>query len=298
MAMNRTEGQTSWGWLVILYVFLAGCGGGTFLFSFILILLDKCGPVARIGALVGPLAVALGSLLLIFDLGSAARAYRLFTTPATLVSSWMMRGSWILTAFIILGLAYALPPFSLFGWLPWSQTTGLGQWIGVAAALLSIVVPVYPGLLLGVIRSIPLWNTAALPPLFFLSGLDTGVATLGLISLLFPATVGIEGFHVLGIGDMVLIVLLLVALGAYIEIVRQSGVTAAASIRLLTTPLFTIGVVASGLLLPLALLIWSSLTRNINTVLYLERATGVLILAGGLLLRYKVVVSGVRIEVR
>ena len=39
--MNRVEGQRSWGWLVVLYVFLAGLGGGTFLFSFIMIFLDK-----------------------------------------------------------------------------------------------------------------------------------------------------------------------------------------------------------------------------------------------------------------
>ncbi len=138
--MNQAEGQKEWGWLIVLYVFLAGLGGGTFLFSFILIFLDKYTAVARIGALVGPLLVSLGSGMLLFDLGSAMRAYRLFTTPATLLSSWMIRGAWILTAFIILGLAYALPSFSLFSWLPWNQASGFGLGLGIAAALLAIVV--------------------------------------------------------------------------------------------------------------------------------------------------------------
>jgi formate-dependent nitrite reductase membrane component NrfD len=68
----------------------------------------------------------------------------------------MTRGAWILAAFIILGLAYALPSFSLFNWLPWDQASGWGKGIGIAAAVLSIIVPIYPGLLLGVIKSIPL----------------------------------------------------------------------------------------------------------------------------------------------
>ena len=35
--MNQTDRQKSWGWMIVLYIFLAGLGGGTFLFSFILL---------------------------------------------------------------------------------------------------------------------------------------------------------------------------------------------------------------------------------------------------------------------
>jgi len=295
--MNQLEVQKSWGWLVVIYVFLAGLGGGTFLFSFILIFMGRYESISRIGALIGPLVVLLASILLIFDLGSATRAYRLFTTPATLLSSWMIRGAWILTAFIILGLAYALPLFSPFAWLPWDQASGLGQGIGIAAALLSIIVPIYPGLLLGVIKSIPLWNTPALPPLFFLSGLDTGIAALVLISLSFPSTIGIDGFHVLGAIDIVLIVLLLVALGTYVEIVRQTGLTAATSIHLLKTPLFIGGVIILGLVVPLGLLSLSAFMSDIQTIRVLGGISSILILAGAFLLRFSVVTSGVRIAV-
>jgi formate-dependent nitrite reductase membrane component NrfD len=295
--MNQVEGQKSWGWLIVLYVFLAGLGGGTFLFSFIMIFLDKNIAAAQIGALVGPVIVVLATLMLVFDLGSASRAYRLFTTPATLLSSWMIRGAWILTAFIILGLLYALPSFNAFNWLPWSQTSGAGQGIGIAAALLAIIVAVYPGLLLGVIKSIPLWNTPALPPLFFLSGLDTGLAALVLMSLAFPSTIGADGFHLLGAIDIVLIILLLIVLGAYIEIVRQAGVTAAASVHLLKTPLFIGGVIILGLLLPLAMLISSVFASNIQAIRILDGVAGVFILCGGLLLRFNLIRSGVRAAV-
>ncbi len=296
--MDQAEGQREWGWLIVLYVFLAGLGGGVFLFSFILMFLDKYTAVAQIGALVGPLLVLIGSGMLLFDLGSATRAYRLFTTPATLLSSWMIRGAWILTAFIVLGLAYALPSFNLFAWLPWNQTSDFGLGLGIAAAVLAMVVAVYPGLLLGVIRSIPLWNTSALPPVFFLSGLDTGLAALMLLSLGFPSVVGAEGLHLLGVVDAGLIVLLLVALGAYLEIVRQTGATAAASIHLLTTPLFMGGVIVSGLLLPLAIFVCGAYLSDVSSVRLLHGAASVLILGGGLLLRLSVIRSGVRIIVR
>jgi formate-dependent nitrite reductase membrane component NrfD len=295
--MNQTEGQKEWGWLIVLYVFLAGLGGGTFLFSFVLIFIDRYSAVARIGALVGPLLVFIGSGMLIFDLGSATRVYRLFTTPSTLLSSWMIRGAWILTAFIILGIAYALPAFGFFSWLPWKQASGLGLGLGIAAALFAIVVTVYPGLLLGVIKSIPLWNTSALPPLFFLSGLDTGLAALVLMSLAFPS-IGADGFHLLGFIDAGLIVLLLVALGAYIEIVRQTGVTAAASIRLLLNPLFIGGMVISGLVLPLVMFICGSYVTDVQAIRLLDGIASLLILSGGLLLRLSVIRSGVRIVVR
>jgi formate-dependent nitrite reductase membrane component NrfD len=295
--MNDERRQRDWGWLIVLYVFLAGLGGGTFLFSFILLRLGRLTIQAHIGAVAGPLLVLCGSLMLIFDLGSPTRLYRLFTTPATLLSSWMVRGAWILSAFIVVGLAYALPAFGPFSWLPWDQGSTFGQTLGVIAAVLAIVVTVYPGLLLGVIKSIPLWNTSALPPLFLLSGLDTGLAVLVLISL--SSSFGdAGGLHLLGVMDIALILLLLVALGTYMEIVRQSGATAAASVRRLASPLFIVGVIIMGLLVPLFLLSLGISTSNVAAACSLDGIAAILILLGGLLLRYAVVTSGLRITVR
>ena len=291
--MNQIDRQKSWGWMIVLYIFLAGLGGGTFLFSFILLFIGKYEQIARIGALVGPLVVLFASALLLLDLGSPSRAYRLFAAPKTLMSSWMTRGAWILTAFIIFGLAYALPAFSLFHWLPWSQGSGLGHGIGIVATVLSVIVPIYPGLLLGVIKSIPAWNTSALPPMFFLSGLDTGIASLVLVSIFLSTAIDVSGFHLLGTIDIILIILLLIAVFGYIEIVRQSGITAAASIRLLKTPLFIGGVVVAGMILPLALMIVSISIENIHIIRLLDGTSGVLILLGALLLRFSIVNSGI-----
>ena len=184
------------------------------------------------------------------------------------------------------------------GWLPWEQASGFGVALGTAAGLLAMVVAVYPGLLLGVIKSIPLWNTSALPPLFFLSGMDTGLAAIVLMSLAIPSAVGTNGFHLLGIVDASLIVLLLIALGAYMEIVRQSGATAAASVRLLASSFFICGVVLSGLLLPLAMYICSAYMSDAFTIRLMDGLASLLLLCGGLLLRLSVIRSGIRIVVR
>ena len=72
----------------------------------------------------------------------------------------------------------------------------------------------------------------------------------------------------LGAIDIVLIILLFVALFGYIEILRQSGVTAAASIHSLTTPLFIGGVIVTGMALPLVLLVFSVSSPNIQSIPY------------------------------
>jgi len=102
----------------------------------------------------------------------------------------------------------------------------------------------------------------------------------------------------LGAGDIVLIVLLLITLLAYLEIARQGGITAAEPVRLLKSPLFIVGAIVCGMLVPLALLIVSAFASDTATVVAIEGFAGILVLLGGLLLRYGVVTSGVRLAVR
>jgi len=296
--MGHLERQKSWGWVAATYIFLAGVGGGVFLSSFILDFLGSYGPIARIGALWGPLLVLMGTLFLLVDLGAVRRVYRLFFTPSAFMASWMVKGAWILAVFIILGLAYALPSFEAFGWLPWNKTSDWGRGIGIAAALLSILVAIYPGFLLGVVNGIPSWHASVLPPLFFFLALDTGIALLVLIALFFPITFGAAGFHQLGIADIAFILMQLIALGAFLETVRHLGVTGTATIRLLKTPLFIGGVIILGLLLPLALLLYTVLVTDGLTLRILAGITSALLLAGGLFLRYSIIKTGVYFGLR
>lgn len=290
------ERQTTWGWAVAGYLFLAGLGGGVFLFSFIFDLLDMYEPVTRIGSLVGPLLVLLGTFFLLLDLGSANKAYKLFITPSTFGASWLTKGAWILTAFIVFGLLYSLPAFPAFAWLPWNPESNSGLGIGITAAILAVLVVAYPGFLLGVAKGIPFWNTSTLPLLFFVSGLDTGIALLSLTALFFKTSFDIAGFHLLGIGDLVLIVFLLLVLAAYIEIARKASVTTAESVRLLKTPFFLIGVIIVGILVPLVLLIYNIFVTDALVLRIIVGINSVFLLAGGLFLRYSIIRAGITIS--
>jgi formate-dependent nitrite reductase membrane component NrfD len=65
-------------------------------------------------------------------------------------------------------------------------------------------------------------------------------------------------------------------------------------VRLLKTPFFIGGVIISGMILPLVLLILSVLASNINSIRILDGTAGILVLAGALALRFSVVTSGIR----
>src|SRR3972149_946976 len=115
------EKQTTFGWPVAVDIFLGGAAAGVFLGSYVLDIVNRFEPIARVGAVVGPLLVLVGAFLLLMDLGTKTNFYRLFSN----LSSWMSRGTCILTVFIICGLGYSLPSVRLFAWLPWGSSGAL-----------------------------------------------------------------------------------------------------------------------------------------------------------------------------
>lgn len=283
--MISHERQTIYGWLIVTDTFLAGAGGGIFLISFILDVLGKYERITRVGVLVGLALVLVGTFLLLAHLGRRTRVYRLFANP----SSWMSRGTLIMAAFIILGLAYSLPSYGILEW----KTSGLGQGIGIAAAVFSVLVIIYPGFLFGVVKGIPFWNTGILSLLFLFLGLYTGIAAFVLTALFFPTTLEAYGFHQLGGAIIALILIQLLALGVYLEIARHTHASAVESIRLLRTPLLIGGAMIAGLLLPLVLISYSVVISDVLTLSILAGVSSVFLLAGGLLLRHGIIRAGV-----
>ncbi len=287
--MIKPEVQTHWGWWVVLYIFLAGLGAGTFLFSFIMLFMDKLTDPARIGVFIGPILVSIGAFMLLLDLGSPLRAFRLFTTRSTWKTSWLVRGSYILTIFVILSLAYGL--------LPWLQASALGKGLGLVAAIFALLVLVEPGLLLAVNNSIPLWNTSALPALFFFSALNAGIALFVLISLAFPTTIGVAEFQLMAYINIVILIVTLVVLASFLEIVKETGSTAALSVRLLLSPSFVRWGIQGGMLAPLAIFILCAIVPDVVDIRFFYVVASLLILSGGLILRAGMVNSGLRLPV-
>jgi len=69
--------QTTWGWLIVIYLFLGGLGAGAFLCSalaykgFLGSLNER---FYKFGFLLAPVAVIIGTALLLFDLAPSAAA--------------------------------------------------------------------------------------------------------------------------------------------------------------------------------------------------------------------------------
>jgi len=277
-----SERQSSWGWPIAAAVFLGGAGGGAFLISFVMDVLGKYGPLARTGAIAGPVLVLICAAFLFIDLNSKAGFYRLFVN---LRSSWMSRGTWFITAFVILGLIYSVPSF----WITWGVDTTPGLVIGAAAAILAFLVTLYTGVLFGVLKRIPLWSTPALPLLYIFSALSTGMAVMVLIAAFLAASLG-EAFAASVPAEIIFIVMEIIILWVYIEIVRKVSVAGAESVRLLLSPLFITAVIVAGLIVPLGLLAY---TQAGGYTFVAPVVSSILVLIGGYILRYGILKAGI-----
>ena len=287
------ERQNTFGWLVAIAIFSVGVGAGLFLVSFILTVLNRMVPVATVGGLVAPVLAFVGTMFLVVDLGSRAKAYRLVSNPR----SWMSRGTLILSVFIVSGLSYSLPGWDAFAWLPWSKATTLGLVIGLVAVFFSVMAIVYTGFLLGAVKRIPFWNSPILPVLFLFASLSTGIAALELMAAFSSAALGPENANALrqiGIVEIVVITLELFVIASYLETASRGSLASAHSVRLLKNPLFIIGVITLGLLIPLVVLLVSAFSM----VLLSPVISSILVLAGSLFLRYSIIRAGTYMPLR
>ena len=123
-----------WGFLIVNYLFLGGLSAGLFFVSALATYLQENGEpayprIARYGAMMAPWPVALGSFLLIFDLGNWYRFYKLFIHFKW--QSPMSIGSWLLLVFT--GITF----LGFWAWLPEETRHRLFAWLPKNASLSS-----------------------------------------------------------------------------------------------------------------------------------------------------------------
>ncbi|MGB7623855.1 MAG: NrfD/PsrC family molybdoenzyme membrane anchor subunit [Terriglobia bacterium] len=185
-----------WGWLIVNYLFLGGLSAGIFFVSALATYLQEKDEfvhsrIAKYGAMLAPWPVALGSFLLIFDLGNWYRFYKLFTHLRW--ESPMSIGSWLLLFFTAITLLY------FYAWFPEDQREKLfarlprklfflkklnrdlsswRRWLAMIGFPVSLSVGIYTGVLLGAVQSRPFWNTNLVAQMFLFSALSTGCAAL------------------------------------------------------------------------------------------------------------------------
>jgi formate-dependent nitrite reductase membrane component NrfD len=307
-----------WGFLIILYLFLGGLSAGLFSVSAVAMFLQNGDArhqrIARWGALMAPWPVALGSTLLIFDLGNWYRFYKLF-----LHFRWvspMSIGAWLLMLFTLVSLVYCYAWLRekerewLFSRLPkpfrFLRTLNVDidvyrRTIALVGVPLAVSVGIYTGVLLGAVQSRPFWNTNLVAQLFLFSALSTGCAAL-MFAFAFSkkplAAEELRLLYLLDIGfltvEFFIVLPYLVHGQLSVEAVRQSMHLILGGPFTLVFWIFFLGL---GLLLPLGIevgeMMPALLSKSaLHSRKWLVGATSVLILSGGFLLRYVFVFAG------
>ncbi len=323
--------ELNWGLPVIGYLFLAGAGAGALTVSSSVLLRGGGGGfggshfrVARYGALAAPVLLIVGTALIVLELGTFKAAvahgdwallFRWLNLFKVINLSPMSIGSWALLAAILASVAYAytfLPGNDKDDGRMRSLRRGLA-WIGVP---LGIIVGIYTGVLLGAMPSRPLWNSPVLAALFLVSAISTGLATILLIKAIFDrdkkqSSADVTGTYfgkedrstyLLTASDLLLIGLELVAVFLFMMFAQLTIGAPAEAMKVLfpggeMATLFWLGFVVIGLLLPVAVELRYVLPTLLNHQPYsipltVEILVSSLILIGGFVLRYVIVIAG------
>jgi len=304
--------ELNWGLPVILYLFLGGLGAGAGTVSASVLLrggnttTSQNFDLARWGALLAPITVIVGTGLIIFELGTfqAGHWFKWINLYMTINLSPMSLGSWLLGVFILVSLVYA---YTFIGRdaAPNDAMQGLRKAMAWLVAPLGIGVALYTGIMLGATPARPFWNSPVLALLFLVSALSTGVAAILLVRALLgtkhaAGTQDRAGF-VMATSDVTLIAfeILIVALFLLFAQMTFSHIHGSFDVILggAMSNLFWYGFVTLGLLVPVLIelrYVFPALRQNVNYAMPrgVEIMIAALVLIGGFILRYVVVVAG------
>lgn len=283
--------QTSWGWLIAVYLFLAGIAAGAYLCAFVS--WSNFGgdnPITRVGIFLAAPCLGLSILFLFFDLGNPANFINAFLRP---YSSMISVGTWVLTIFFII---------SGFQWLKSvitrDKTLNEWNWVWFVGFIFAVLTAFYTGILLWEMRGIPFWNTILVPFLFLTSALSTGIGAV-LIGVIIYSQWKSNGqaisLNYLYRLDLSLIIIELVILFIYLVTMGRSPHPAAVnSVQMLVAgtlaPAFWILVIIIGLALPFYLE-WNLYKKDMNKHLS-STVAAMCLLIGGLALRYLILSAG------
>lgn len=293
MHPHTVSRQSIWGWKVAAYLFLAGAGAGAYSTG---VLANLAGEgwyhTAVIGVVLGPPLVVLGTLFLLWDLGKPQRFWRAAARPG---SSWIARGVFILSVFVLLGIVH------MVGWL-WPFTSSAFRiLLGGMGCLAAVLTMVYTGLLLGTMRPIPFWSNPMVPLLFLVSALSTGIMLVAAVLLVYGAItsvpVVVQATRLAQI-DLVLLIAEAILILCYVQTTHATTAARASMDMLLRGDLalhFWGGVLGLGIAIPLVAELLH-IAFDLESIAWLWYAALVALpgLVGGFCLRYLVIAGGVR----
>ncbi len=289
--------QPWWEILIAFYLFLGGLGAMAYCVSFFYWRRGVKDKMVAGGSLIGIIAVLIGTLALIFDLGHPERFYMVFFSPQLNPASWIVIGSLLLMLFLVFAALFTAPFLKWFKWVPWTQNSPANKAFGWLAFVLGIGVAAYTGILIGVVFNIPFWNAPALPLIFMISALSTGLAVL-ILMLLAMGDIELERVtHSLAKSDGFVMIGELIAIGIFLLIRSYGPAGAIESVNTVLmghlAPYFVGGVLLMGLAIPIMLVFGYEVQREGRGSHYITMLSAIFVLIGGAFLRYVVLEAGI-----
>ena len=285
--------KAHWQWQIILYFFLGGIAGGSYLIATLADWLSagRERALVRAGHYLSLACILASPVFLIWDLGRPERFH--YMLRVLKLRSVMSIGTWAISSFgLCCGLS-AMHQMARDGLLDWLPTLARKinalpiKLIGGLGSLLGLLVASYTGVLLSS-TAVPVWARAkhVLGPLFLTSGLSTALASLSL--LLSFGRRNAPTIEKLERAEIVTMTTELGLISALIPILGRLGKPIFGGQRGL---LFTAGTIGGGLILPLFLRLrrrsqGRTMSRSLNS------GASLLVLMGGLILRHVWITAG------
>jgi formate-dependent nitrite reductase membrane component NrfD len=280
--------QTEWRWLIAIYLFLGGVGGGAYTIAAINSFLGKVlEPSTIIGLWISFPALIIGSLCLLADLGQPTKAVLAGMKPGT---SWIARGFWIISIFMIVAMAHTW--LALFG----NAGEGLLKVIAVIGIIFAVGTMAYTGILLGASKGITFWRSGAVPVVFVISATVTGHFAIMIgLALFSGSAASIEALRPMAAEAAALVVLEVLAIVFFLHSAWKHPDPRESVERVLSNTTFILGYVVGGLVTPAVLMVvlYRFMAAASEGSILLVAVLGALLgLIGGLILRWGVLRFG------
>jgi formate-dependent nitrite reductase membrane component NrfD len=277
MSEQNAVAHLAYDWMIVTYFFFGGISVGAYMFSVAAnYWKQEFKPLAKRSAVLSLIAVAIGMLILLHDLGQPFRAWRLFVSfnRHSLVS-W---GVWFLNVFIFFNFVYNV--------LLFTGKEAKAKKFAYAGLPFAILTASYTGMLLAQAPSRLLWHTALMPVLFLNGGLISGIAFV-----MFFSAKAQNSALLSKLGKLVtwLLVLELVMVFGEFVLLLNGGIDHVAVAKSLLSG--QLGFLFIGVEIILGAVIPVAMLRGKSTV-FTQTIASILILIGIFTMRYVIVVGG------
>jgi len=285
-----------WHWQIPIYLFLGGLAAGILFLAAVYTIIGKekeMQATVKWAPFIVPFALIIGLGMLFLDLKHKLFFWQLYTTIR--LESPMGWGAWVLMIMtpisIIWSASYVREVFPNWDWkfkflYTFEAWVIKNRWfIAWPMAIYAVILGIYTGILLSAFNARPLWNTTILGPLFLVSGMSTGAASIILMSK------NHEERRLIGRLD-----LLFIAVELFFIVHMIMGFLAGSQVQIdaanlflggqFTVPFFVF-VILLGLLLPAVLEVLELVGFKVPIVI-----PAILVLFGGLIFRFIMVEAG------